>query len=964
MKKTILFALLTLLPLVASAERETYHFDASRRASSTTETSFNGRLRWLAGRWDTTLGSMSLTDNGTYQMRAETWSTGGVSSLTFSCSTGHWFNSTGSAVSAHDSGRKVGVYVSGDQLCVTHRSGYTEVGDVYQFAELFIHSGDTVRFEFKVTMVDDDTPESVTYDSALPGDYYTHREDQNEGYGVSALLQRNSEEPVERNWLQVKAGDKITLSATVTDTDTYSSVAVQWKDKNGNALTDGYSTEPFVLTESATYDLGGQYTMACRRYKNGSSYTTKNYIVYLDVQEHPGEELSWDGMITPFGYDYRDEYPDGIPEPTANLPENVNETGRMNDRWWTVAWGKNLNPAVGVTSKNISTGESDQNAMKNMLEKYNTDFACIRDTMGWPPDKRARSGYRSTIYVYGSGLNTDSADSTETGGWQGATDYNGESWPCVLASYYPVSRFRDDADRLWNDGDYQREAMIHEGIHAIFADLDGAKNSAWFQEAGNTWLQSAMAVRRSGDYGTPGYLDGCPFLAPFMPIECYSGWLQDGSFGGPSAEGVNMYNSSGAQICTWRTYLGGNQYGNSFPIILSEICGDASIPWIWRYCTNRVLVGIADSIGDEMMRKLIVQYRARQAIFDIGGWTTGYRSVMNDYFLQELGPEWEPYYIDCGKWKATPYQKLSINDGDTWLAPDEETTPGWSGANVIPIHVCTDSTKIRVQFRPEDTEERAILCYKTASGTAHYSQMVFCGDMELDISDPPANGVILCVVLNTDYDYTGDTQRKHHWDYRIRLCNGCLGIADQYKKWYMNEQTVKDESYDDISSFYLAYAATLEQSAADEEEGTDEETGEGENEGTDEEVGEGEDNGTDEETGEEEEEEEEEEETTGGNNNGGDNNGTLGIDAPTLKDNLQLLTGVIQAGGEIQMAVGEGIDPTEVMVHMVGLEGVIVSQGHLSPSGSFTLPTSLSQGMYVIGFGLGTEQKTYKVIVK
>ncbi|MCD7721341.1 MAG: hypothetical protein LUI09_03835 [Prevotellaceae bacterium] len=901
MKKTILLTFLTLLPLVAAAERETYHINISRRHSNaqTTTTDLNGRLRWLAGRWGCfSLSEMTLTANGTYKMAAEVWGTDDVFT-TFTYGTGHWFTADGTPTStSHDSDRKVAVKVSGDQLCVTHRpssstTDYTQVGDVYHFAELFIHSGDTVRYEFCVTLVDDDTAESVSTD--LPeGDYY-HREDQNDGIGVTALMQRGDEEPLRQNWLQVSVGDKITLDAMVTDTASYDSVYIRWNDPSGTKIRD-YSPEPFVLTESATTDLSGQYTMRCQRYKKDTGKTsTTSYVVYIDVQEHPGEELKWDGMITSFGYDFHDEYGD-IPEPENILNDVSGVKGRMSDGWWTVAWGENLKSDVGV--ENMETGEGKQNAMKNMLAKYNEDFAFIRDEMGWPPDLRARKGYKSTIYVYGSGLSTDNADSTETGGWQSAVYYNGVSWPCVLASYYPVSRFRDDADKLWTDGDYQREAMIHEGIHAIFADMDGVKNSAWFHEAGNTWLQSAMAVRRTGDYGTPGYLDGCPFLAPFMPIECYSGWLQDGSFGGPSAEGVNMYTSSGQQICTWRTYLGGTQYGNSFPIVLSEMCGDASIPWIWRYCKNRVLEGIGDSIGDEMMRKLIVQYRARQAIFDIGGWTTGYRQVTSDYFGQQFGPEWEPYYIDCGKWKATPYQRLSVNDGEGWLAPDEETTPGWSGANIIPIHVCTDSATVRVQFRPEDTEERAILCYKTASGTAHYSQMARCGDMVMDITDTPANGVIFCVVLNTDYVYTGETQRQHHWDYRIRLCDGCLGIADKDKKWFMNEQTITDDSYDDLSAVEDIYA--------DEEQ----------------------------------------------------------AEQARLKDSMRLVTGLVQSGGEIRVEVAAGVDPTDVRVRMVGLEGVVVSQGRLSSNGTFTLPVGLHHGVYVIGFSLGGEQLTYKVIVK
>ncbi len=900
MRKALL-TLFVVFPLFAHAEKETYHIEVLRQQSrSATETTdLNARLNYFAGRWGLfRYSDMTLTAKGSYQLAAEVWGTDDLWN-TFTYGTGHWFLADGTPASkSGDSGRRVAVKVDEGNFCITHRANsstteYTYVGEEFNFAELLIHSGDTLRFEFHVTLVDDDTPESVTSD--LPdGDYY-HRTDQNEGLGVTALLQQNDETPLQQNWIQVNVGDRITLSGMVTDTLTYDSVWVRWNGPDGNELRD-YSPDPYVLTESATADMSGEYTMRSRRFKKGSSSTaTTSYIVYIDVQENPEQPLSWDGLITSFGYNFKDEYGE-IEEPQNILGDVAStEYGRMSDGWWTVAWGKKLNPAVGVDP---DTNEDVHNAMSNMLAKYNEDFAYIRDEMGWPPDLRARMGYKSTILVYGSGLNTDNADSTATGGWQSATYYQGRSWPCVLASYYPVSRFRDDADKLWSDGDYQREAMIHEGIHAIFADMDGVKNSAWFHEAGNTWLQSAMTVRRTGVYGTPGYLDGCPFLAPFMPIECYSGWLQDGSFGGPSAEGVNMYTSTGQQICTWRTYLGGTQYGNSFPIILSEMCGDASIPWIWRYCSNRVLEGIGDSIGEPMMRKLIMEYRARQAIFDIGGWTTGYRQVTSDYFGQEFGPEWEPYYIDCGKWKATCYQQMRINDADGWLAPDELTTPGWSGANIIPIHVCTDSATVRVQFRPEDTSEQALLCYKTASGTSYYSQIVNCGDMVIDITDTPANGVIFCVVANTDYIYTGDSQRQHHWDYRIRLCDGALGLADKDKKWFMNEQTITDDDFEDLSG--------VEDILADEDEGP----------------------------------------------------------AERLNGNMRLLTGLVQSGGEIRLEVSADIDPTDVRVRMVGIEGVVADQGHLSSDATYRLPSSLHHGLYVISFTLGQEQLSYKVIVK
>ncbi len=76
-----------------------------------------------------------------------------------------------------------------------------------------------------------------------------------------------------------------------------------------------------------------------------------------------------------------------------------------------------------------------------MLARLNTDFAYFRDQLGWPPDLRAKNGYRSSVYLYGSGLCADNASNTALGGWQSAINYSGVNWPMILASYYPVYSF-------------------------------------------------------------------------------------------------------------------------------------------------------------------------------------------------------------------------------------------------------------------------------------------------------------------------------------------------------------------------------------------------------------------------------------------------------------------------------------------------------------------------------------------
>ena len=141
----------------------------------------------------------------------------------------------------------------------------------------------------------------------------------------------------------------------------------------------------------------------------------------------------------------------------------------------------------------------------------------------------------------------------------------------VLVSYYPVHGF--DPTYVDNDKKYQTDCMVHEGIHAIQASMPGCKRSGWFYEGSDCWLQGTMESERSGKPASLGWLSASSVMAPFQPIECYSGWLQDGSFGGPSAEGVNIFDQNHSQICTWRRLLGGSQYSELFPYYLELVLG-------------------------------------------------------------------------------------------------------------------------------------------------------------------------------------------------------------------------------------------------------------------------------------------------------------------------------------------------------------------------------------------------------
>ncbi len=276
-----------------------------------------------------------------------------------------------------------------------------------------------------------------------------------------------------------------------------------------------------------------------------------------------------------------------------------------------------------------------------------------------------------------------------------------------------------------------------------------------------------------------GDLNGTDFIAPFMPIECYSGWLQDGSFGGPSAEGVNMFNGS-QQICTWRTFLGGHQYSSSFLTFLGNTLGDGAVPWIWRNAAGRVLEEVAAGIGATQTRRLISEYRAKQALVDFGSWNSAIIALMDAHFGQAIQAEWQPSWMNPAVWNATPYVQTT-NSGGT-LTPEARTTPGWSGGNQIPLLVT--GNLVTVNFQPIGANMTCQLVYRTTSGTPVYSQYVSSGNCSLQLSSPPANGVVIAVITNTDYIYNGESTRTAHFDYRLQLVTGVTGTASTTTRWY------------------------------------------------------------------------------------------------------------------------------------------------------------------------------------
>ena len=799
-----------------------------------------------------------------------------------------YFTTAGAAVTAANKNKAISTVF--DEKAAVNLNTFNdklEEGSSYQVKEAFINvnTKDTVELHFNVII---GNKKKVVTDMPL----FNHRKDKIDSWLATPYVQQNDDEGEVSNCIQVAPGDKITMGLRVRNEG--DRVVFNVKNAAGKTLKN-FTANDFVIDDVTKADIG-TYTMTARYTPEGESMKVQTCSFFVDVQEHQGEYFDWDADGPKWSYDFRDEYPEGFAVPTKThtfKKKDGTDANQVHGEWWSVYWGDNLNLECG----NAATAKK---AMENAVAKYDVDFAYIRNEMGWPPDINARQGWKSFVYVFGSGLANDNTSSTEKGGYQSQTYVDGRSWPCVWASYYPMSRFRDDADKKWDDGDYQREAMIHEGIHALFADYPGCKKSAWFQEAGNVWLQGAMNAKRGLGAQVSGWLGVGNLICPFMPIECYSGWLQDGSFGGPAAEGVNMYNGS-QQICTWRNLIGGVQYGETFPIFLGLNVGYGSVPWIWRYCTDYVLKGIAlgntaegvEGIGDEGMRQLIMHYRAKLATMDFKESSNGMRSLLDGYFGAVVKAEWEPYWIDVPPFTLTPYQTLEQNDADGWMAPDTVTNPGWSGGNIIPIHVGKNGCE--VFFRPEDDNMRCQLCYRTRDGRTFYSQPVQCGKMKLTwtSSNKPANDVVFIVPCNTDYIYTGDAQRKKHWDYRIKLGEGAIAPASIRKKWYFYEQTITDEDY------------------------------------------------------------------------------VTGIETPEVADagiqsentEFRILSGVLHSGQQVRFDLA-GVNPSDVVAHLVGISGVVVEEQPMSSESTIQLPANLRRGMYILALRYNGKVSSFKVFVE
>ena len=492
-----------------------------------------------------------------------------------------------------------------------------------------------------------------------------------------------------------------------------------------------------------------------------------------DVFAANGDAYTWPGYRSDLDYDTKSNLGD-IQPPTKFNNNCSGVTGKKAGKWWAFYWGKDRDSRITDVT------------IDSILKKYDTDFGYLYDTLGWAPDAQAQNGQYSAIYYYGSGTCAGGAKTDTTGGWQ--THVAG--YTAVAASFYPLYSFNTSCP--YRDRVAQMDAMIHEGIHSMTNGYPGAKQAHWFQEAGNTWIQQDMFSHREGVYSGMGFLNASTVIAPFMPIECYSGWLIDGTFGGPGAQGVTGKNQ--------RSLLGGAQYSNIFPTFMGTWLGTGSVRWIYGHAYGETTYlletyGLNIGLGDEGVRRLITEFRARLAMLDMKKWSNEIKNLLNQNFGGQS--YWEQDYWDNGNysytWKMTPYQSVTASNGN-WV-PNQETTPGWSGSNVIPLKIKEGATQIAMTMSPNGSyatndNMRLVLAYRASDGTPVYSEPVKGNQkatLRLDKTPSTTGGskMAFAIVVNTDYAYSKNPDmRTYHYDYRLKPEEGINAAGDANTKYY------------------------------------------------------------------------------------------------------------------------------------------------------------------------------------
>ena len=326
-----------------------------------------------------------------------------------------------------------------------------------------------------------------------------------------------------------------------------------------------------------------------------------------------------------------------------------------------------------------------------MLDGLNEDMAYIRDVMGWPPDPMPQAGYFSSVYLYDSALCTDNAPNTEQGGWQS----NIGPYPMVLLSWVPVVN-------------YDCGGITHEAIHAMVKGTPGGNNKAhWFNEVGTP------GSRCSSEPGVTAS------MASASSTELPSS--RRTSHSNPTAAGCSMAALVGPMRREWQTATGEGTwvglstiYSLPLPRAL-RFAGRQRLGLVQRNPRN-ILETLASGLGEAQIRRLITEYRARQAC--------GFRPLRDAIINTGINNTWgQTLNRECGtgtdpaNYTSTAYAPTTTS-GST-ITPDDYTLPGWS-CDDSPLNV--SGNEVRLNFKPVGANMRMQLAYWATDGTAVYSQ--------------------------------------------------------------------------------------------------------------------------------------------------------------------------------------------------------------------------------------------------
>jgi hypothetical protein len=206
-------------------------------------------------------------------------------------------------------------------------------------------------------------------------------------------------------------------------------------------------------------------------------------------------------------------------------------------------------------------------------------------------------------------------------------------------------------------------------------------------------------------------------------------------------------------------------------------------------------------------------------MLDMKKWSSEIKNLLNQNFGSQT--YWEQDMWDNNKysytWTMTPYQTVTESNG--YLIPDQETTPGWSGSNVVPLKVKSGATEVTVSFYPNgansnNTNMNFLLCYRATDGTPVYSEPITgegSATLRLDKTPSSTNGtqMVFAVIVNTDYQYTGNTGiRKLHYDYKLKPETGINGAGAANVKYYNDFKL--DYNWPEIGEIPVASSSSVE----------------------------------------------------------------------------------------------------------------------------------------------------------